>query len=1030
MKLKSLLLSALMMLSAGSAWADVEINETNFPDENFRNYLLEQDYGSDGVLTNAEIAGVTSIVVSSKSIQSLKGIEFFTALILLYCDNNQLVSLDVSKNMALTRLRCYSNQLASLDVSKNTKLTELWCYSNQLTSFDVSGCTALTELMCDNNQLTSLDVSGCVALKHLTCIDNQLVSLNVSKNTALEKFTCPSNKLTSLDVSGCIMLTELRCYNNQLTSLDLSKNTALATLYCSSNQLTSLDVSKNTALTDLYCYNNQLTSLDVSKNTALTHLPCYQNKIKGEGMDAFVESLPTVSNLGLEIVYNSNEQNEMTTAQVAAAKAKGWIPKAYTGPKRWVNYVGVKPLPPMPDLSPEELLKVNMSSSDMSSWFIDKETQIKGSFVQVTKNISDTEYKTGSIQTADGKTHPYSYFYVPEFNPFSNPNVAFYLPYNLKGEYDIYLVTMPTWTYQNNFDEEKHRYRFKASIWEKDEQNNYPSTGTALTVDYVNTFETPEVDANVITDTTFIGTYDFQHAYTDDNTPGVILQINPNVLSSQRKTYSNSMIFAGVVLVAKDNEPQTGIAINEENFPDENFRNWLLSQSYGSDGKLTGEEIAGVTSIDVSSKSIQSLKGIEYFTELTTLYCSSNKLTSLDVSKNTALTELSCGANKLTSLDVSKNTALTWLSCYKNQLTSLDVSKNTALTGLHCYNNQLTSLDVSKNTKLWDLYCNRNQLTSLDVSKNTALTTLYCYSNQLTSLDVSKNTALTKLWCGGNQLTSLDVSECPWLMSLSCDNNQLAALDVSKNTGLTELHCNNNQLTSLDVSKNTALTRLECYENRLTSLDVSGNTKLTELWCYDNQLTSLDVSKNTALTELWCGGNQLTSLDVSKNTALTELECGANQLTSLDVSKNTALTYLSCYQNQLTSLDLSKNTALTSLSCFMNQIKGAAMDALVASLPTVSNYTMRVVYYENEQNVMTFIQVAAAKAKGWTPRYTTDGYDWKEYPGVDPSTGVNNVEASDSDDSAPWYTINGVELTEKPTAPGIYIHGGKKVIVK
>ena len=206
----------------------------------------------------------------------------------------------------------------------------------------------------------------------------------------------------------------------------------------------------------------------------------------------------------------------------------------------------------MPDLSPEELLKVNMSSSDMSSWFIDKETQIKGSFVQVTKNISDTEYKTGSIQTADGKTHPYSYFYVPEFNPFSNPNVAFYLPYNLKGEYDIYLVTMPTWTYQNNFDEEKHRYRFKASIWEKDEQNNFPSTGTALTVDDVNTFETPEVDANVITDTTFIGTYDFQHAYTDDNTPGVILQINPNVLSSQRKTYSNSMIFAGVVLVSKE----------------------------------------------------------------------------------------------------------------------------------------------------------------------------------------------------------------------------------------------------------------------------------------------------------------------------------------------------------------------------------------------------------------------------------------------------------------------------------------------
>ena len=105
------------------------------------------------------------------------------------------------------------------------------------------------------------------------------------------------------------------------------------------------------------------------------------------------------------------------------------------------------------------------------------------------------------------------------------------------------------------------------------------------------------------------------------------------------------------------------------------------------------------------------------------------------------------------------------------------------------------------------------------------------------------------------------------------------------------------------------------------------------------------------------------------------------------------------------------------------------MDALVASLPTVSNYTMRVVYYENEQNVMTTTQVTAAKAKGWIPLYY-DGNTWVEYAGVDPSTEVNNVEAADADDSAPWYTINGVQLAEKPTAPGIYIHGGKKVVVK
>ena len=371
------------------------------------------------------------------------------------------------------------------------------------------------------------------------------------------------------------------------------------------------------------------------------------------------------------------------------------------------------------------------------------------------------------------------------------------------------------------------------------------------------------------------------------------------------------------------------VEINETNFPDASFRNYLLSQDYGSDGKLTDEEIAGVTSINVSGTyfspgTISSLKGIEFFTALEDLRCNDNQLNSLDVSGCTALTTLFCYNNQLTSLDVSKNTALTWLQCDNNQLTSLDVSKNTALTRLECYDNLLTSLDVSKNT---------------------ALETLSCGSNQLTSLDLSKNTALKYLSCGGNQLTSLD------------------------------------------LSKNTALTRLHCYSNQLTSLDVSGCTALTELWCYSNQLTSLDISGCTALTEL------------------------------------------RCYDNQLTSLDVSKNTVLTRLYCYQNRIKGAAMDALVASLPTVSNYTMRVVYYENEQNVMTTTQVTAAKAKGWIPRYY-DGNTWVEYAGVDPSTEVNNVEAADADDSAPWYTINGVQLAEKPTAPGIYIHGGKKVVVK
>ena len=440
-----------------------------------------------------------------------------------------------------------------------------------------------------------------------------------------------------------------------------------------------------------------------------------------------------------------------------------------------------------------------------------------------------------------------------------------------------------------------------------------------------------------------------------------------------------------LALVAIATTAKAQVVLNEANFPDANFRAALASILRISEGdEITDARISATTELNVSSKSIADLTGIEHFTALTELrcsgnrltsldvsgctaltqlYCYNNQLTSLDVSQNTALTELDCYSNQLTSLDVSGCTALTRLDCWSNQLTSLDVSQNTALTKLWCHRNQLTSLDVSKNTALTELYCRDNQLTSLDVSQNTALTWLYCSSNQLTSLDVSKNTALTTLYCSSNQLTSLDVSKNTALTKLWCDRNQLTSLDVSKNTALTGLVCDNNQLTSLDVSKNTALTRLECWSNQLTSLDVSQNTALKELYCRDNQLTSLDVSKNTALTWLTCDNNQLTSLDMSQNTALTQLGCDNNPLTSLDVSGCTALRDLRCYGygNQFTSLDASGCTALTTLYCYNNQLTSldvsgcTALKQLhcegnqLASLDVSQNTALKELYCDHNQ---------------------------------------------------------------------------------
>ena len=186
----------------------VEINEENFPDKNFRDFVKSLPGSWDGVFTDAELADITSMHCDYWSIQDMTGIGYFTAL---------------------TELRCVGNQLTNLDLSENINLEELCCDHNGkgLTSLNVSNCPALTKLVCDGNQLTSLDVSNCPALTRLDCQFNQLITLNVSKNTELTYLSCGDNSLTSLDVSKNTKLEELYCCHNDLTSLDVSRIPAI-----------------------------------------------------------------------------------------------------------------------------------------------------------------------------------------------------------------------------------------------------------------------------------------------------------------------------------------------------------------------------------------------------------------------------------------------------------------------------------------------------------------------------------------------------------------------------------------------------------------------------------------------------------------------------------------------------------------------------------------------------------------------------------------------------------------------------------
>jgi Leucine-rich repeat (LRR) protein len=169
---KLLLLLFIGIVGIGNA------QNVNIPDANFKAYLV----GNTSINTNGDaeiqvseaISFNDSIICNSLSLSDLTGIEAFTALTYLYCYDNKLTSLDVTKNTALTKLYCNNNQLTSLDVTKNTALDELGCSKNKLASLDVTKNKALTGLDCGGNKLTSLDVTKNTALTKLYCNNNPL----------------------------------------------------------------------------------------------------------------------------------------------------------------------------------------------------------------------------------------------------------------------------------------------------------------------------------------------------------------------------------------------------------------------------------------------------------------------------------------------------------------------------------------------------------------------------------------------------------------------------------------------------------------------------------------------------------------------------------------------------------------------------------------------------------------------------------------------------------------------------------------
>ncbi len=361
-----------------------------------------------------------------------------------------------------------------------------------------------------------------------------------------------------------------------------------------------------------------------------------------------------------------------------------------------------------------------------------------------------------------------------------------------------------------------------------------------------------------------------------------------------------AVAFIGTPQITKAAE----VVIDEANFPDETFRNYVIENfDKDLDKKLSDIEISEAKEINVYMYGIYNFKGLEYFLYLTSLDCSQNNMSNLDVSQNIALTSLNCSESELSNLDVSQNTALTFLKCNSNGLSNLDVSQNAALTFLDCRFNQLSQLKLNGHTYgNCKLFIKEDEDVLSDLQNIKESYAYYDYLDGERDIDTIEVIDITKsATCkiNGNALT-ITYTDVPAGIATNIPSTTPADDKTATITGdiaidkanFPDEKFRNYVIENFDTDKNNILSSGEIAEAK-------------EIKIAEKEVKDLKgIEHFVMLTKLNCDTNQIKTLDLSKNTALETLICGNNNLESLNLIKNTCLTYLFCANNPMVQLRL------------------------------------------------------------------------------------------------------------------------------
>lgn len=825
--------------------------ENLFPDPNFRAFVAETiDTDQDNVLSYDERNAVEIIDCADRQIYSLEGLNLFTSLQELYCDNNFLTSLDIHSNTGLTILSCCNNQLTQLDVSKNSQLKKLICEKNSLTALDVSNNTELWYLNCVDNSIASLEVDNCPKLAECVCFGSyetngtsdayiqyyyfkpftngaeanaQMIGKIIRAFVALDSSVSlyaglPINTarfpddafrayvLNTIDTNEDTILSnrEMRdaknidCSGTQaepgsiedLTGIELFPN--LTALGCSYNALTEIDLSGNPNLAQLVCDGNPLTGLDLSANPQLSTLSCENCGLR---------ALDVTGNAALVTLYCSG--NQLTALDLHANK---------------------------------ELRSLYCTDNSLQSLNINACNYLQKAVQQGTCTVEN-----------GAREYYYALTYAENQNGYNyevTTKCILYVDDGVQVSMDAAVVSLNT-----TFPDVKFRQYVKENI-DVNHNNQLSATErrnvTALDVSNLGIEDLTGVEV-------------FTELKTLNCSGNALTQLDVSKLTKLEVLYCQNNNLYNIIWLANTMEADPDSIVGEEQPETE------LSEAESFNAPVTS---GGIGKLKLGSAPLK------------VLWCYDNQLTALNLGSCRTLENLDCAFNWLETLDVSGLPNLRVLMCHDNNLGALNVSANHELAYLWCWNNLFEDLDISMCPMLVGAVTNGsienmndhvslfNDEAELSVSPYTAL-----YWGQVSEGGVPINDAFfpdpnfrafVRISVDSNYDGILSYDEIDATDYLDCTGWQIASLEgVNYFTELRYLSCRNNQLTELDVSGLADLEVLDCSYNAITYLNVNGNTLLKRLRAQSNQLSDLNLSTNGQLQVLWCWYNHIETLDLT-----------------------------------------------------------------------------------------------------------------------------------------------------------------------